>query len=151
MQKKLSNCKRNLAILWFLSSGLLFFIIFLQTIFGKYQDHESEVWSWTLQTFMPTISLIISVFIVDAFRTSKEEKQVDSFFYRLAFALSLCYLILAILTILLQPFATTFGNVTPLELIKKSGLWLGPLQGLVGASLGVFFLKSAHDDKKNTD
>ena len=39
---------------------------------------------------------------------------------------------------LLAPIATSFG---PLELMKVSNLWLVPLQGLVSAAIGAFFIK----------
>ena len=69
---------------------------------------------------------------------SGKKKSADRFVFRLSFALSLTYLVVAALTVLMQPFAA----VPPLELMKQSNLWLGPFQGLVAASLGAFFVKT---------
>ncbi len=137
-----SHCKRKLAIMWLSVSAFLFIMLIIQTIFGKYGVKDSEAWAWLLQTIMPSLSLIMSVFVIDAISDNDDEKLVDSFFYRLSYTLSFTYLALVVFTILAQPFAFTFGNMSALEMMKKSGLWLGPLQGLVGGALAMFFIKS---------
>ena len=48
---------------------------------------------------------------------------------------SVFYLAMVSLTLLVQPFLTT----PALELMQRSNLWLGPLQGLAAATLGAFF------------
>jgi hypothetical protein len=50
--------------------------------------------------------------------------------------LSLFYLLLVALSILLQPL---LAETSPLTLMQRSNLWLGPLQGLCVAALGFFF------------
>jgi len=133
-----TKSKKYLATLWFIGSGLIFLTLIIQTIMGRYVDNVNEVWKWFLPTIMPSLSLIIGVFVMDA--RGREEKIVtaDRFFLRLSFGLSLLYLIVVSLTILLQPFS----KLSPVELMKQSNLWLGPFQGLVSASLGAFFIKT---------
>ena len=63
-------------------------------------------------------------------------------FYRLALALSIFYLALVLLTILIQPLTGT----DTLDLMKRSNLWLGPIQGLVGSALGVLFASKKAKD-----
>ena len=58
-------------------------------------------------------------------------------FFRLSGGLSALYLATVAATLYLQPL-TPWG---PLELMQRSNLWLGPMQGLVVASLGAFFVR----------
>ncbi len=131
------KCKRNLAVLWFTGSGFIFFILLFQTFFQRYGKTVSEAWGWFLPTIMPTLSLIVGVLVMDASGKGTKIQTVDRFFFRLSFSLSFVYLLVVTLTILIQPFS----KLSPLELMKQSNLWLGPLQGLVTASLGVFFIR----------
>jgi hypothetical protein len=131
-----ARCKRRLATLWFTGSGIIFLVILFQTFFGRFEDNVSEAWEWFLPTILPTLSLIISVFVVDTLGRGKKIRTVDKFMFRLTFSLSLLYLVVMSLTILMSPFS----SLTPIELMKQSNLWLGPFQGLVSASLGAFFI-----------
>ncbi len=138
MRIPITNTKKQLAIVWFSGSGILFALLFLQTIFGKFGTEAKDAWGLLLPTFMPTLSLIIGTLIADATasKDTKEIATVDQFFFRLSCFLSIAYLVTVILTILLSPFS----KLSLLELIKLSNLWLAPFQGLVTASLGAFFV-----------
>lgn len=135
MKKSMSQCKRRLATLWFVGAGLLFFVVFLQMVFGRYGDKAHEVWSWLLPTIMPTLSLAIGVLVIDALGKSASIAQIDNFLYRITFGLSTAYLLAVLLIFFLQPFT----SVSPLQLMQQSNLWLGPFQGLVAAGMGAFF------------
>lgn len=130
--------KKKLTIIWFSGSGILFALLLLQTIFGKYGTEVKDAWGLMLPTFLPTLSLIIGVLVFDTTRSdnSEETATVDRFFFHLSCFLSTAYLITVILTVLLSPFA----QLSLLELMKLSNLWLAPFQGLVTASLGAFFV-----------
>ena len=141
MRIPIANTKKKLTIIWFTGSGILFALLLLQTIFGKYGTEISEIkdpWSLILPTFMPSLSLIIGTLVVDATasKDSEETATVDRFFFRLSVFLSIAYLSTVILTILLSPFS----KLSLLELMKLSNLWLAPFQGLVTAALGAFFV-----------
>ena len=137
VQLPMAKCKRQLAAIWLVGAGISFFLLFFQTIFGRFGDNASEAWSWLLPTIMPTLSLIVGVLVMDALGKGIGTKTVDRFIFRVALILSTIYLIVVAMTILLQPFA----SLSPLELMKQSNLWLGPFQGLVSASIGAFFVK----------
>jgi hypothetical protein len=138
MQIPMEECKIKLATTWFVGSGFVFLILVLQTIFGRFGDGEvSEAWGWLLPSIMPTLSLILSVLVMDAQGTGTNKRTVDRFLFRLSFGLSLAYLIIVASVILLRYFAP----YKPLELMKLSNYWLGPLQGLVIVAVGVFFVK----------
>ncbi len=130
-------CRRWLAILWFAFCLVLLIVLVLQSIFDRFGDRVEDAWSWFLPTIMPTLSLIVGVFVLDVTSGRGAENKVDPFFFWLAFLLSTVYLALVATTLFLQPFT----GVPLLDLMKLSNLWLGPLQGLVAAALGAFFVK----------
>lgn len=129
--------KRRLAALWFTGAGIIFLTLLFQTILGRYGENINDAWGWFLPTIMPTLSLIIGVLVMDAVGKGVNIRTVDRFFFRLSFSLSLAYLVVVSITIFMQPFST----LSAVELMKQSNLWLGPFQGLVGGSLGAFFIQ----------
>ncbi|HNZ41796.1 MAG TPA: hypothetical protein PLB59_05810 [Bacteroidales bacterium] len=131
------KCKKKLAILWFAGAGFIFFIMLLQTILGRYAENADQAWSWFLPTIIPTLSLIIGVLAMDSMSAEKDKHTVKKFFFKLSYFLSLAYFIVLSTTLLMQPFSP----VSYLDLMKMSNLWLTPLQGLVGAALGAFFIQ----------
>ncbi len=138
MRIALSRAQHRLTIAWFAGSGFLFLLLLIQTLVGRYADKVNEAWSWLLPTFMPTLSLMIGVLVANSRKRESRDKTVDGFLYRLSLILSIAYLAVVSLTILFSPFS----SYTPLELMKTSNLWLAPIQGLVSASIGAFFVKS---------
>jgi hypothetical protein len=139
-----ARCRRKLATLWFVGAGVLFFLVLVQTLLGRYGDRANEAWGWALPTIMPTLSLIIGVLVADALTKGPRASQnVNAFLFRLTFSLSAVYLLVVVLTIAFQPFA----SLSPLELMRQANLWLGPFQGLVSASLGVFYVKQRSPER----
>jgi len=137
MKEPMDKCRNRLALLWFIGGGIVFFTVLVQTFLGQYGDQSDQAWGWLLPTIMPTLSLIVSVLIVDALAAESKPKTISSFVYRLTFGLSAAYLLVVILTI----YISTDHEKT-LKLMGQSNIWLGPFQGLVVASLAVFFSKA---------
>ncbi len=137
MRVSWAKSRNRLAILWFTGSGVIFSVLLLQTFLGRYGENSSAAWEWFLPTIMPTLSLIVGVVVMDTVGKGVKLRSVDGFVFRLSFILSLFYLVAVSLTIFLKPFSPLSAS----ELMKLSNLWLGPFQGLVSASLGVFFMK----------
>ncbi len=138
MKMSFTDCKKKLTIAWFTGSGIVFILILLQTLFGKFSGQEEKAWGWFLPTVMPTLSLIIAVLVAEVKQGStSDKKEVNLFFYKLTMGLSSIYFIILLMPLLIQPFI----SISILDLLVLSNLWLGPLQGLVTASLGVFFIK----------
>ena len=130
------KCKKNLALLWFIASGLLFVLMLVQTFTDKHGETVNEVWSWLLGAVLPTLSLMVGAFVA-SFGREEEDRKVGSFLYRLPFGLSLFYLLVVASVFLVQP-----GTGKPaIELMKQSAVYLTAFQGLVAAVLGVFFVK----------
>jgi hypothetical protein len=131
---EVSDGQQRLAVLWFCGGGIAALILIIQSVSGYYGDKVSEAWSWFLPYVLPTLTLILSAVVA-----GKKESHItiDLFSYRSSFWLSLFYL-------LCLDFSLLAGNLTPygpLQLMRMSVLWLGPLQGLIGIALGVFFVK----------
>ncbi len=137
MKVYVTICKKWLAGLWFVGSALIFLIILGQTVFGHYFDKAEEAWRWFCPTVIPTLFLMISVFFEDTFRKEPTKKKIDRFIFILSLMLSIFYFIVVLITILIQPFTAK----TDVGLLNQSNLWLAPIQGLVTASLGIFFAK----------
>jgi ABC-type phosphate transport system permease subunit len=140
MEMQMIRCKKKLAILWFVVSGLLFFVVLFQSYFDYYGENMSKVWEWLLPTMMPTLSLMLGVFVMDTVNRGMEIKKVDRFFFRLTLGISSIYLTVVALTILVIPFVIV-KTQDMVVFYQKSHLFLGPLQGLASASLGAFFVK----------
>lgn len=135
--RTMKECKQLLALLWFIGGGSLIALMFAQTLLGRYQNSVVEAWGWLLPNVMPTLSLIIGVLVADQAAAKPEEFMVSQFLFRLIFCLSLFYISLLFLTLLLDP-------VSPMPLTVVFGLsdvWLGPLQGVVAAGLGFFYVR----------
>jgi len=132
----MQNGKKKLAKLWFCGAGFLFLILFIQTFMNHYGEDVNEAWGWMVTNVIPTLSLIIGVLAADALDKRAKTDIVDTFLFKLTFGLSLIYLLAIVFHVLFQPFSPT----EPLKMMRMSNLWLGPFQGLVSASLGVFFV-----------
>ena len=128
--------KRYLAACWFSGAGLIFLLLMVQTLVGRYEGKDREVFGWFLPTVMPTLSLVIGVLVMDATGRGTKIARPDAFLFKLAMGLSSVYLATVLLTIILQPFS----SVPAIEMMQKSNLYLGPLQGLVAAALSAFFV-----------
>jgi hypothetical protein len=132
----LDRVRWQLAKLWLGLATPILLILIGQSMFGKYQSKVQAVWSWALPTLMPTLSLIITVLGANAIGSAGDRKRkVKRSFYAIALWLSALYLLLILLTLLVEPF-TPFEAV---ELLNLSSLWLGPFQGLVAAALAILF------------
>lgn len=150
MMVPLENVRWKLALVWFSTCSFVFILLIVQSLGGAYGDELQRLWGWALPNFLPTLALMLSVFAADALRpTDDAQLVVRQNFYRLSMGLSLFYLVILLITLLMQPIANFVAEGdTParIEMLETSNLWLGPIQGLVVVALGVlFFLR---EDKK---
>jgi hypothetical protein len=136
--------KKRLSILWLSIFTILFAIVFVQSLLGTFDEKDQngnlvsrnkELWSWFLPTILPTITMMIAVFVSDAMGIAQKVNFVDRFFFRLTFFLSCLYLFMILITMVTAQWASQW----PIETLKSSNLWLGPLQALAAGSLVIFF------------
>jgi beta-lactamase regulating signal transducer with metallopeptidase domain len=150
----LTKSKWMFASIWLGGAGLVFLILVVQSLVGRYGSQSEDAWAWYLPTVMPTLSLIIGVLATDfriaatanataaagAATTIATDAKILPVSARgllwLGVGLSVFYLLLVAVTILAQPF---LQGVSPIELMHRSNLWLGPLQGLTAGVLAAFF------------
>ena len=135
----LTKSKWVFASIWLGGAGLVFLILVVQSLVGRYGSQSEAAWAWYLPTVMPTLSLIIGVLVND-FRAGPTGAKVlpvsAKGLFWMGVGLSSFYLLLVAVTILVQPF---LQDVSPIELMHRSNLWLGPLQGLTAGVLAAFF------------
>ena len=131
----LIQCQRRLALLWVVSSALLVLMMVVQSVGNKYGGSTDQAWGWLLPAIVPTLSLIVGAF-ASAARRPLDKATADAFSYRLSFWVSAFYLLLVAVVPLVQPLT----GRPPLELMQLSKLWLGAIQGIVGISLGIYFV-----------
>ncbi len=139
----LTRSKWLLAGVWFTGAGLVFVVLVVQSLAGHYGSRSNDAWGWYLPTVMPTLSLIIGALVSD-FRSGAAAAGDPALpvnaqgLLWLSLAFSVFYLTLVAVSVLAQPF---LPNMSPLELMQRSNLWLGPLQGLTIGALAAFFRK----------
>lgn len=135
----LERVRTRMASLWLIGGLLILFVLVFQSLMGRYGGKVAEVWGWLLPTLMPTLTMILTVLGYSALSAALSGVIVRRDFFTIAFWLSAFYLTLVALTILIQPWAATTPDEA-LALMQMSNLWLGPMQGLVSAVLGVLFV-----------
>jgi len=140
-QLAVQECKKRLLVVWLAGAGMLSLILIAQSMQeeGPYLDRVSDAWAWFLPNVIPTLSLMVGVVVKD-FSTTSDKKLIDTFLFQLSFWLSISYFLVLMSSISLQPYFSP--NIAPLDFLKQSNLWLGPMQGIVTLALGVFFGKA---------
>jgi len=139
----LEQARNSLAKVWFIGAGLVFLILVVQSILGKYEGSLQEVWAWFVPIVVPTLSLMLGVMGATALTEGGDKRRVKNFFYKLSSQLSLFYLSILTATILLEPFSNTPG----VKLYSLSNYWLGPIQGLVVAAISILFASQDKDEQ----
>ncbi|QDU09436.1 hypothetical protein [Gimesia aquarii] len=142
----LAEARWGLSKIWFFWGGMLFTIIVVQSIFGRYGEQVKEAWSWFIPTIIPTLSLMMGVLGAEAMLSGDDVRNVKKNFYIITWWLSFGYLLILSITILLEPFAPM--NV--IELYLLSNFWLSPLQGIVGGGIALLFTSQRKESSPNT-
>lgn len=136
MTLTMHTARNRLALIWFAGGGVCFLVLLFISFFAKKIDLMG-LWDWFLPAIVPNLSLIIGVLVFTHRQRDSGEMLVDSFLYRLAFWLSLLYVLLLLLPLLFFPLT---GKSLP-ELLNISRLWLAAIQGLATGVLGAFFVR----------
>ena len=129
--------RKKLTVIWFVGSGLTFALLVFQALIGKYHGFAQEVFGWFMPTVMPTLLMIVGVWVIEVTNKAAPLSRPDIFLFKFAKWLSIAYLVFVALVILMQPLS----SMSALEMMNTSHLFLGPFQGLVAAIIGAFFVK----------
>ncbi|HEV7332695.1 MAG TPA: hypothetical protein VGN63_16770 [Flavisolibacter sp.] len=140
--------RKKLIILWFSFSAAVFLIFLIQTMTGRYATNNGEAWEWLFSFLTPSLTLMIGVVIADVMQSSPDV-EIDAFFYKLAFFVSLFFLLLLFLAPILVPLLHRSQNKnlsineqkSIIEAFKSYNNFLLPLQGITMVALGLFFSK----------
>lgn len=128
--------RKTLALVWFVGAGLSFLALFLITSLGA-SDRVASLWDWYLPAITPNLSLIVGVLFNDIRNKSGRSDQVDDFYYRLALALSVVYL----LVLFCLPFLWPITDASLDDDMKNSRFPLSFLQALATTALGAFYVR----------
>lgn len=135
--------KLALTILWWVWGlalfALLAMISYQPAILGNDAD---AAWQWFLPNITPTLMLVGAVAYVRRGETPPDIEARNPLFL-ISLIVSIFYLFALTAAIL-----SVFYSSAPLETMRKSGLWLGPLQGLTASFLGIFFTDSSQKSLK---
>jgi hypothetical protein len=134
------QAKKRLAKLWFILGGSLFILMLALTLNGKFEEFTDKAWGWFFPNVLPTLSLMISVFLFDQSSSEANTKELEIFYFQIAFYISLFYLCILFIIILTSPIT----GKPMLDQMEQSSLYLGPIQGLVAGAVGLFFIKEAN-------
>ncbi len=137
--------RERLAWVWLVGAGSILTLLVVQSLLHVYGDLTQEAWGWFLPTMMPTLGMIITVLTYTALDPISSGSVVRRAFIQIAVSLSVIYLVLVLLTIVIQPFAA-LNAADRVGLMRTSNLWLGPVQGLVASALGVLFVSKQKQD-----
>ena len=135
MKMPMSRCRYWLLGIWLGGAGLVAVILFAQQVFGNYGEEAGSAWSWFTPNVVPTLSLMVAVLV--AAQAEDEGRLVDRAFFLMTLGCSGFFLLLLLLTVLLQPFV----EPPPLDVLQGSAWYLVPFQGLATGMLGAFFIK----------
>src|SRR3712207_4831062 len=128
----LETVRGRLALIWFGGWAGGFVMLVGQSVGGVFGDPLEKTWAWAIPNIAPTLSLMISVFAAYAVIPSDEvdRMQVRTTFFKLAFGLSIFYLINVVVVIVAAPFTSDTagaGTLRPVDVLHTSNFWLGPL------------------------
>src|SRR5262245_9058354 len=110
---------RQLTYLWMGAAAILFAVLVIQTILGKYGSSASEAWGWFLPHIVSSLSLVLGYASYEAWRNSGV-RTVPAFTFRITFLSSFLYLCLLAMTVFLQPMS----QLTRTDYHEVSSLWL---------------------------
>ena len=134
----LASAQKLISLPWFGGFVGTFILFLMQTRWEVYREVEKEAWSWFLPTMIPSISIILGTIIYDVVQKPAKATRVDKFSLWLTFGFSLLYLVVLLITIASAPNFN--GGKGALAFLQSSSIYLNPLQGLVGLTLGAFYV-----------
>ena len=74
----MSSSKKILGAIWVIGFLLPFLLLISMTVNNTLQD-TTAAWGWFLPTMLPTVSLIVAVFVSEALNPEPREKLVSGF------------------------------------------------------------------------
>lgn len=125
-----------LAVTWLVGGAVIVLTMIMQATLGHYGTQARDAWEWLFPNLFPTLTLVLGV---TGFTKAGVAGKPDStrMLFILSMGISIFYMLILAMPIFLQPFVA--GD--PVDALRQSNLWLGPVQGLASTLLGVFFTR----------
>lgn len=136
------EAQKKISILWLINAGILTLIFILFTVFDRFEEQPMKGWEWYSQNIIPIVSLMLGTFYINI-NKRQSSKKINIFYFRLSYGISIFYLLVLYLTIFLAPLAFMYANISMVDLLSKSKIYLIIIQGLLTYSLGLFFNKES--------
>lgn len=133
--------QQKLLWIWMVAGGGIILLMTIQGLTGKYEQRWDEAGKWLMSTIFPNLGVIVGA-IAYSTQHQAEDRTIDAMAYRMAWGISCFYLLIVALVLLIEPLLPETG---PLEIMARANVILGPLQGLVGTALGMFFVSRQQD------
>jgi hypothetical protein len=96
-------------------------------------DDTEKVWQWFLPNILPTLTMVG----VAAYAGRQRVGRLPLTVFIFAIATSLLYLFVLTATMIVG----SLFEAQPLEFMRRSSLWLAPLQAFASSSLAYYFVK----------
>lgn len=134
--KTIARAQKELFIIWMVGAVLIFPWAIFRTLYdGDHNDDMNSIIDWLLSSIAPTFMVAVGGFLIQDNKV--DEHEIDEFRLKLSEIFSIVYLVLIaiILGFALVP------TIPDYEVIKRTNKIVPPLQGVVAASMGLFFSK----------
>ena len=138
-QYSFRECRKRLGTLWVTASGMMFLILVAQSFLGGLGDRVVEAWGWFFANVMPTLSVVAVNLQADAARSKEPDEEVEPYYYKLSFWVSVGYLAILLL-IILGWRITSFEE--PADVMAAFSVFTGPLQAFTVSVIAIFFKKA---------
>lgn len=132
----LSNSRKKCLATWTTGFGFLLVLMIVQTVTGKLGEDAAMAWGWFFVNALPGLVLLLA----SLFGNRRPQKILPDGAHRALLAAAFCFTVATVVTLLVEPFAQ-FSGVGLGDWLRRSLLWLGPLNGLVLAAFWLVFLK----------
>lgn len=131
----IKESRKRIFRLWAISSVGLLLIVLVQSFLGKFNGEDVKIFSWLFPNVVPTLTLMLAIFKSDL--SGSEDGSIDPTYYSSVLYGTIFYFFVLYMIIFIQPLT---GD-SLIELTQKSGIYLGPIQGVIAALIGLLFFK----------
>lgn len=140
-RKDLRESQLTLIALW-VGGVLPALLLLLEDTLVRQSSDAARGWGWLLSATMPTIGLVLGAFT----KTPQAQQSGPSFdmpFFHLTVGMSCFYLLVVNLFVFSMWFLRTYSS----GVFGTISSVLGPIQGLLTAALGFFFIKLGNPER----
>jgi hypothetical protein len=133
------DAQKKISIFWFVSSGILAILFIVFTVLNRFDGNTMKAWEWYSQNILPSLSLMIATFHAST-AEMMPEKMIDRYYFKIGYWISIFYHSAIYITIFLAPVAFRFADLSIIDLMERSKIYLTIIQGIVTYALGLFFV-----------